>query len=301
LDPATLESSERVQLNSLLMTCRLGLGDLSSASLTGEDLRTLLEDAGLSIEASVLALLAQGELATAMGQHDAALSYYEAAGRNPLADDPDMLPWRAGAVMALVRTGRRGAAIELAREQMRIAEDSTDPHLVAIALRTLATADPAVDAVPALQRAHGLAVHSSDLRLVAQISADIAGLVLLSPAAEVAGLPVIDPRELLRDAEAFASTEGLWPLHARISRLLDRAGERPEPLDADAFATLTNAEQRVARLAAQGLTNRQIAEQLTVTVKGVEWHLSRVYRKLGIDSRNGLTRLAAPSPAERLA
>ena len=44
----------------------------------------------------------------------------------------------------------------------------------------------------------------------------------------------------------------------------------------------------MAGLAADGLTNRQIAEHLVVSVKAVEWHLSRVYRKLGIRSRQAL-------------
>jgi DNA-binding NarL/FixJ family response regulator len=44
----------------------------------------------------------------------------------------------------------------------------------------------------------------------------------------------------------------------------------------------------VARLAADGLTNKAIAGQVEVSVKAVEWHLSRVYRKLGIRSRTGL-------------
>ena len=52
---------------------------------------------------------------------------------------------------------------------------------------------------------------------------------------------------------------------------------------------LTVSERRVADLAASGLSNREIAQQLFVTVKAVEWHLSNVYRKLGIRSR---TRLA---------
>jgi DNA-binding NarL/FixJ family response regulator len=41
-------------------------------------------------------------------------------------------------------------------------------------------------------------------------------------------------------------------------------------------------------MAADGLTNRQIASELVVTVKAVEWHLSHVYRKLGISSRVNL-------------
>ena len=51
---------------------------------------------------------------------------------------------------------------------------------------------------------------------------------------------------------------------------------------------LTVSERRVAELAASGMSNREIAQQLFVTVKAVEWHLSNVYRKLGIRSRTRL-------------
>ena len=51
---------------------------------------------------------------------------------------------------------------------------------------------------------------------------------------------------------------------------------------------LTPSERRIAALAADGLTNRDIAQQLFVTPKTVEVHLSAVYRKLGIASRRAL-------------
>jgi DNA-binding CsgD family transcriptional regulator len=52
---------------------------------------------------------------------------------------------------------------------------------------------------------------------------------------------------------------------------------------------LTPSESRVARMAASGMTNREIAQSLFVTVKTVEFHLGQAYRKLDISSRAELT------------
>ena len=73
---------------------------------------------------------------------------------------------------------------------------------------------------------------------------------------------------------------------------LDRvSGRRAAPAGG-----LTPSEQRVADLVAAGLSNKQVAEQLFVSVYTVEAHLSRVYAKLGIRSRTQLARaLGAPA------
>ena len=52
--------------------------------------------------------------------------------------------------------------------------------------------------------------------------------------------------------------------------------------------SLTASEDRVAALAAEGLTNREIAQRQFVTVKAVQWHLRNVYRKLDVGSRGEL-------------
>ena len=65
------------------------------------------------------------------------------------------------------------------------------------------------------------------------------------------------------------------------------AGRRP------ASNGLTPTEQRVAELVADGLSNKEVAAALHVTVKTVEGSLSRVYEKLGIRSRSALARTFA--------
>ncbi|MGH3360812.1 MAG: helix-turn-helix domain-containing protein, partial [Nocardioides sp.] len=99
---------------------------------------------------------------------------------------------------------------------------------------------------------------------------------------------------LLRGAEHYAALEDLFPLQARVRSILERLGEQPMRIRSETWATLTSTEQKAARLAADGLTNRQIAEQMGVSVKAVEWHLTHVYRKLDIRGRAGLPESLVP-------
>lgn len=255
----------------------LAVGDVAGAEAASDQLRasSRREDA-----AATAAHLALGELAAARAEHGQAVRHFTAAGTLPHVEV--VRPWRTGAALALVWEGRRREAAALAREQVAISR--SDPYGRAVGLRTLAIADIAHDPVALLRRAHEVATLTTDRRLVAQIEADMAGLMLLDPVRHTR----TDAVSVLRSAELYAATEGLWPLHSRVVRLLERAGERAQPLEDETLALLTAAERRVARLAADGLTNRQIADRLALTVKGVEWHLSRVYRKLGIGSRAGL-------------
>ena len=93
-------------------------------------------------------------------------------------------------------------------------------------------------------------------------------------------------RETLEEA-ASAFDELGSPGWADVARSeLDRVGaRRPAP-----EGGLTATERRVAELAARGLTNKEIAQEMVVSVKTVEFHLSNTYAKLGIRSRGELAR-----------
>lgn len=75
---------------------------------------------------------------------------------------------------------------------------------------------------------------------------------------------------------------------SRARQELLAAGARPRRARTTGPAALTPGELRVARMAAAGQSNRQIAEDLFVTVKAVKYHLGNAYRKLGVESRDGL-------------
>jgi DNA-binding CsgD family transcriptional regulator len=91
-------------------------------------------------------------------------------------------------------------------------------------------------------------------------------------------------RQTLAEALGVFERQGL-PLWAEATR-----GELARVTTRSAGAGLSATEERIARLAADGLTNRSIAEQTFVSVKTVETNLKRAYRKLGITSRAQLAR-----------
>ena len=69
---------------------------------------------------------------------------------------------------------------------------------------------------------------------------------------------------------------------------LNAAGARPRRIVRTGVDALTASEQRTARMAADGMTNREIAQALFVTTRTVETHLTAAYRKLDITSRDEL-------------
>jgi DNA-binding CsgD family transcriptional regulator len=104
-----------------------------------------------------------------------------------------------------------------------------------------------------------------------------------------AGRPDPDTAEALD----LAAECGARPLADRAHAELTAAGGRPRRERRRGLDALTPSELRVARLAATGQTNRQIAHGLYVTPKTVETHLAHVYAKLGIAHRGELPEVLA--------
>ena len=98
-------------------------------------------------------------------------------------------------------------------------------------------------------------------------------------------------RDALREALDLASRTESALLERQVREELAAAGARPRRERVSGVEALTPSERRIAELAAEGLSNREIAEALWVTAKTVEYHLSRVYAKLGIRSRGALAQI----------
>jgi DNA-binding CsgD family transcriptional regulator len=103
-------------------------------------------------------------------------------------------------------------------------------------------------------------------------------------------------REPLRAALDLAQSCGATGLAERAHQELVATGARPRRLVLSGVDSLTASERRVAEMASEGLTNREIAQALYVTEKTVEGHLGHAYRKLDIGSRSELPKALIRQP-----
>jgi DNA-binding CsgD family transcriptional regulator len=98
----------------------------------------------------------------------------------------------------------------------------------------------------------------------------------------------LDAREQLRSAHDLLATIGMEAFAERARRELIATGEKVRKRGADTRDELTPQEAQIARLARDGLSNPEIGAQLFISARTVEWHLRKVFTKLGISSRRQL-------------
>jgi DNA-binding NarL/FixJ family response regulator len=217
---------------------------------------------------------ARGALRVAQHRPDEALADLLAAGEGWQAlgiTNPAVASWRTAAVAACRALGQHDEAAALAAEQLALARKAGRPLTLGIALRVhgdLAEAIGVLEASPArYELALALADHGASLRRSGQRT---------------------QAREPLLRALDLAERTGAAGLAAEVKRELLAAGARPRRAALTGPDALTAGERRVAALAADGASNRQIAEHLFVTQATVETHLRHAFRKLNITSRADL-------------
>ena len=111
-----------------------------------------------------------------------------------------------------------------------------------------------------------------------------------------------DARDQLRTAFSLFDTVGMEAFAGRARAELRATGERARPRSPGNPEVLTPQEEQIARLVAEHLTNREIAARLFISASTVEYHLRKVFRKLGVSSRTQLgqtLRKNKETPAQR--
>ena len=98
----------------------------------------------------------------------------------------------------------------------------------------------------------------------------------------------MDAREQLRTAHRMYAAMGMEGFAERARRELQATGETVRKRTAETRDELTAQEPQIARLARDGRTNPEIGAQLFLSPRTVEWHLHKVFGKLGISSRKEL-------------
>ena len=201
----------------------------------------------------------------------------------PLADNPAINPWRTLKALALDGLGgadRGKEAIALATDEVDLARESGVPGSLGRALRVhgVLLRDDGVDHL----REAVAVLETSQARLERAKA-----LFALGCALRHAREPT-EARDPLRRALELATACGAKGLAEDVRSELAAAGARPRTTALGGVESLTASEKRVSGLAAGGRTNKDIAQELYVTPKTVEVHLSNAYRKLGIRSRHEL-------------
>jgi DNA-binding CsgD family transcriptional regulator len=224
-------------------------------------------------------LISRGRVRIAAGDPRAGLAdLFRCGDLLEVYDTPDLTRWRPYAVAALAELGEERRAEELARKEIESARSFGAPRALALALRTGGRVIGGDEGLALLEEAVAVAEPSPSRLEAAYALADLGGELMRRRRRR-------EGREILRRALELARECGATALAESVRGELGSGGGRPPRLELTGVEALTPAERRVCELAAGERTNREIAQQLFVTEKTVELHLTNAYRKLGIRSR----------------
>jgi DNA-binding CsgD family transcriptional regulator len=283
----------RAMNGGLLVKTLVERGELDAAE---EALAPLDSDAESGSVIAAEVRFARGRLRIAQGRIAEGLEDFLAVGTlltRATIICPGYLAWRSEAALAQLALGDQGSAQGLAEEELLLARAFGVPRALGVALRAagvVAGGDRGVS----LLRESLEAFDRGDARLErARALADLGAMLRRRERRSEA-------RELLREALDAAHRADARPLAEYAETELRAAGARPRRVALTGLDSLTASERRIAELAGEGLSNREIAEMLFVTARTVEGHLTSVFRKLRVQSRDELPAALAdgtPVPA----
>ncbi|HEY4408939.1 MAG TPA: AAA family ATPase [Acidimicrobiia bacterium] len=237
-------------------------------------------------------LQARSALKLAEGEAGGALDDALAAGQIMVEDletlTPAIVPWRSMAATAHQELGHTADARRLAGDEVEFARTFGASRALGTSLRVQGLVEGGRRGIGILREAVGVLAGSPARLERARALADLGSALV-----RAARPDAVDP---LRRGLELADACGAAVLVERIEADLKAAGARVPRRMRRSAAALTPTEERVARLVSGGLTNKEVAQKLFVSVRAVEFHLGNVYPKLGIASRRQLASALAPSP-----
>ncbi|WP_051807189.1 AAA family ATPase [Actinoplanes subtropicus] len=225
-----------------------------------------------------------GLLALSLGRYQEAIDQLEPVNRAGLRETgPIMLgrPTAFDLVEAYLRAGRP-LAPELAEQVGTLSRQDEFPAVAALAMRCrgLDAAEEYDELFAAAYRMHDAAPNALARARTA---------LCYGERLRRSGRRVEARRHLRAAFDAFTRMDaGVWT--SRAKQELRAAGERVVPTAEGLVAQLTPQELQIAMSVAGGLSNRETARKLFLSEKTVEFHLSRIYRKIGVRSRTELAR-----------
>jgi DNA-binding CsgD family transcriptional regulator len=238
-------------------------------------------------------LMARGQLRMAQGRGEEALQDFLACGERceRLGIVDTLYQWRPEAAVAHAVLGHRAEARRLARAAVQVAHGFGRPRALGVALRTAGLAEGG-------ERGLGLLAEAVTVLERSQAPVELARALTDHGAALRRAGQRAKARAQLERGLDLAHHWGARRIAGQARAELIAAGAKPRRDAITGRDALTASELRVARLAAAGKTNREIAQELFITTKTASAHLSRAYRKLDVTRRGQLAEaLVSKTPA----
>jgi DNA-binding CsgD family transcriptional regulator len=240
-------------------------------------------------------LMARGQLRMAQGRGEEALQDFLACGERceRLGIVDTLYQWRPEAAVAHALLGHKAEARRLAGSAVQVARRFGRPRVLGVALRAAGLAEGG-------ERGLGLLAEAVTVLERSQAPVELARALTDHGAALRRAGQRAQARAQLERGLDLAHHWGARRIAGQARAELIAAGAKPRRDAITGRDALTASELRVARLAAAGKTNREIAQELFITTKTASAHLSRAYRKLAVTRRGQLAEaLVSKTPASR--